>query len=133
MAAVSVHVPEGLDAYQAIDAGQDQINHIQYIAAMMFPPLPAGPKRADRMNAIANIDFDSAEAQKVLAFLKAHHTVVDPTLALMELFTANTAKPPASFEPGVTRVARELAEQLMDVGPPSPNASIVEKAYEKGV
>jgi hypothetical protein len=61
------------------------------------------------------------------------HTVVDPTLALMELFTANTAKPPASFEPGVTKVARELAEQRMDVGPLSPNASIVEKTYEKGV
>ncbi len=130
---VTGHVPEGLTAYQAIEAGQDQINHIHYIADIMHDPLPEGAKRSERAKAIANIDLSSAPAQKAIAFLQAHHTVVDPTLALMEFFTASTAKPPASFEPGVTKLPVELSAQLNDVGPPGPNAAVGEKSFEKFV
>jgi imidazolonepropionase-like amidohydrolase len=130
---VTGHVPEGLNAYQVIEAGQDQINHIDYIANIMKAPLPEGSTRLDRYKATADIDLNSAEAQKALAFLKAHHTVVDPTMALMEFFTATTAKPPASFEPGVVKVAPELAEQLTDVGPPTERSQIGEKVFEKEI
>jgi imidazolonepropionase-like amidohydrolase len=117
--------------YQAIEAGQDQINHIGYIAAMMYDPLPPEAKRTERTKAIAAIDLNSPQAQKALAFLKDHHTVVDPTLALMEFFTASTAKPPASFEPGVLKLPVELAGPLTDVGPPGPNAELGEKSLQK--
>jgi imidazolonepropionase-like amidohydrolase len=128
---VTGHVPEGLNAYQTIEAGQDQINHITYIADIMHTPFPAGMSRIDKAKAEANIDLDSADAQKALAFLKQHHTVVDPTMALFEFFTATTAKPPASFEPGVNKVAPELAEQLTDVGPPTERSGIGEKVFAK--
>lgn len=128
---VTGHVPEGLNAYQVIDAGQDQINHITYVAAIMHPALPPNATRMDRMAATADIDFNSREAQKALSFLKAHNTVVDPTIALMEFYTASTAKPPASFEPGVLKVAPELAAQLTDVGPPGPMADLGNKIFEK--
>jgi imidazolonepropionase-like amidohydrolase len=117
---VTGHVPEGLNAYQVIEAGQDQINHIPFIMDIMMPPLPSGAKPMDRMKAVADLDLNSPEARKAVAFLKLHHTVIDPTLVIYELWTATTAKPPASFEPGVTKVAPELAEQLTDVGPPPP-------------
>ncbi len=130
---VTGHIPEGLNAYQAIEAGQDQINHIQYIADIMRPPLPANASRLDRRIAVANIDMDSPEVHKALAFLKDHHTVVDPTMALFELFTATTAKPPASFEPGVTKIPIELAEQLTDVEPPDANTEIAEKGFRKDI
>jgi imidazolonepropionase-like amidohydrolase len=120
-----------LTAYQAIEAGQDQINHIGYIADIMKAPLPENATRLDRFKATANIDLASPEAQKALAFLKDHHTVVDPTLALSEFFTATTAKPTASFEPGVNKVAPELAEQLTDVGPPTERSEIGEKVFQK--
>ena len=128
---VTGHIPEGLNAYQAIEAGQDQINHVGYIGDIMKAPLPENASRLDRFKAGANIDLESPEATKALAFLKAHHTVVDPTLALMEFFTATTAKPPASFEPGVAKIAPELAAQLTDVGPPTDRSEIGEKVYEK--
>jgi imidazolonepropionase-like amidohydrolase len=128
---VTGHIPEGLTAYQAVEAGQDQINHIQYIADIMHAPFPPDMSRADRRKATADIDLDSPEARKALAFLKEHHTVVDPTMALFEFFTATTAKPPASFEPGVNKIAPELAEQLTDVGPPNENSEISEKIFEK--
>ena len=130
---VTGHVPQGLTAYQVIDAGQDQINHIGFIASIMRAALPDNATRADRMNAEANIDFNSPEAQKAVEFLKAHHTVVDPTMALDEFFTATSTKPPASFEPGVNKVAPELAEQLTDVAPPNDRSALTEKVFEKNL
>jgi imidazolonepropionase-like amidohydrolase len=130
---VTGHVPEGLDAYQVIEAGQDQINHISYIADIMHAPLPKNADRVARFTSVADIDFNSPDAQKALAFLKAHKTVVDPTLALFEFFTANTSKPPASFEPGVEKVAPELQQQLADVGPPSPFSEGFAKVFDKEV
>ncbi len=130
---VTGHVPEGLDAFQAIAAGQDQINHITYIADIMHAPFPADMNRLDRAKARANIDLESPDAKKALAFLKDHHTVVDPTLAVFEFFTVSTAKPPASFEPGVNKVAPELAEQLTDVEPPTEHSALAEQIFQKEV
>jgi imidazolonepropionase-like amidohydrolase len=130
---VTGHVPEGLTAFQAVEAGQDQINHISYIADIMHSPLPESATRADRRNAIINIDLNSPESQKALAFLKDHHTVVDPTITLYELFTATTAKPPAKFEPGINKIPAELAGQLTDVEPPNENSEVREKIFQKEV
>ena len=130
---VTGHVPQGLDAYQTIEAGQDQINHVQYVADIMRPALPAGATRMDRLSANANVNLDSPEAQKALAFLVEHGTVVDPTLALAEFFTATAAKPPASFEPGVNKVPPELAEQLSGSEPPSALTEMFQKVFEKDV
>jgi imidazolonepropionase-like amidohydrolase len=130
---VTGHIPNGLNAYQAIEAGQDQINHIQYIRDIMHAPFPANMTRADRVKAFADIDLDGPEAKKAVAFLKDHHTVVDPTLGVFEMFTATTAKPTVSFEPGVVKVAPELRQQLTDVEPPNEFSAIGEKAFEKEV
>jgi imidazolonepropionase-like amidohydrolase len=128
---VTGHVPEGLNAFQVIEAGQDQINHISYIANIMHDPLPANADRKARAEATIGIDFNSEAAQHAVAFLKSHGTVVDPTIALYEFSTATSEKPPASFEPGVTKVAPELEEQLTDVGPPSERSEMSEKMFEK--
>ncbi len=130
---VTGHVPEGLNAYQVIEAGQDQINHVSYIADIMTPPLPEGASRLDRANAAANIDLKSPEAQKAIAFLVQHGTVVDPTVALFEFFTASSAKLPASIEPGVTHVAPELQAILAEAGPPTAHTELQEKIVQKDI
>jgi imidazolonepropionase-like amidohydrolase len=130
---VTGHVPIGLNAYQTVEVGQDQINHIPYIVDIMVPPLPADASRLDHARARANLDLNSSDAQKAIAFLVQHGTVVDPTLALFEFFSASTAKPAASIEPGVLKVAPELRAILADVGPPSPQADINEKVFANEV
>src|SRR5262249_27602147 len=77
---VTGHIPEGMTLYQGVNAGMDQVNHIQYVAALMVPPLPPGekPDRAKRLQASAEIDLNSPESKKALAFIKEHHTVIDP-------------------------------------------------------
>src|SRR5579864_4316673 len=79
---VTGHVPDGLNAYQAIEAGQDQINHISYIADIMHAGLPADASRRDEFKANAVVDLNSPEARKAISFLKAHGTVIDPTLSI---------------------------------------------------
>ena len=130
---VTGHVPQGLDAFQTIEAGQDQINHLHYIVDIMHAPFPKDMSRVDRMKASAELNLDSPEAQKAITFLKDHHTVVDPTMALFELFGATTAKPPASFEPGIEKIAPELAQPLTDVEPPSERSEIGEKVFQKDI
>jgi imidazolonepropionase-like amidohydrolase len=128
---VTGHVPEGLNAYQVIEAGQDQINHVPYVTEMMLASLPASAQRIDRLKAVAALNLNSTEAQKAISFLKEHHTVIDPTLAFYEFISASTARPLASFEPGVDKVAPELANQFTDVGSPAPPpyAEVLEKAF----
>jgi len=130
---VTGHVPNDLNAFQVIEAGQDQINHIQYIVDIVHAPFPKDMSRPDRMKAIADLNLDTPEAQKAISFLKDHHTVVDPTMALFELFSATTAKPPASFEPGVNKIAPELAQPLTDVEPPSERSAIADKVFAKEI
>lgn len=130
---VTGHVPQGLNAFQTIEAGQDQINHIQYVVDIMHTPFPKDMSRPDRMKAIADLNLDLPEATKALAFLKDHHTVIDPTMALFELFSATTAKPPSSFEPGIDKIAPELAQPLTDVEPPSERSAIGDKVFAKEI
>jgi len=115
---VTGHIPQGMNAFQGVEAGMDQINHIDFIAAMMkLDGKPAEkPTRMQRMQATAALELNSPKAREAVEFLKAHHTVVDPTLALMELFTAAPNHPVETFEPGVKKIAPELAAQFTDSG-----------------
>jgi imidazolonepropionase-like amidohydrolase len=132
---VTGHVPQGMNAFQAIEDGMDQINHIQYVVDVMIPEsrkLPERPTRDQRMAAITTINLDSPEAKKAVAFFKQHRTVIDPTMALMELFTASPSHPFTSFEPGAAKVAPELAEQYMTpAGPPDPKDETRQAVLQK--
>jgi imidazolonepropionase-like amidohydrolase len=118
---VTGHVPNGLNAVQAIEAGMDQINHIQYLPPVLMAKdqKPGTP-----------INFDSPEAQQTIQFLKAHHTVIDPTMALMELILHTSDVPVATFEPGVVKVARELAGPLNNTGQPVAAAQQTKAMYD---
>jgi imidazolonepropionase-like amidohydrolase len=118
---VTGHVPNGLNALQAVEAGMDQINHIQYL-----PPVLA----AKDQKRGTPIDFDSPEARKGIQFLKDHHTVIDPTMALMELILHTSDVPVATFEPGIDKVAPELAGPLNNTGQPASAAQQTKATYD---
>jgi len=130
---VTGHIPFGMTAYDGVNAGMDQINHITYVADIMTKPLPADAKREERLRAVADIDLASPEAQKAIEFLKSHGTVLDPTLVVFESFTAGPDKPIDSFEPGVAKVAPELRTQLEEGGMPDQMLGPYRKAFAKDV
>lgn len=121
---VTGHVPEAMDAVQAVEAGQDQINHINFVAPV-FSKKVAGQK----YDLTRPLDLDSPDAKRVLQLFKEHGTVVDPTLATMELMIRPKDVPIESFEPGMRKVAPELLEQLNLKGS-DPRAAQIAQAVE---
>jgi imidazolonepropionase-like amidohydrolase len=105
---VTGHVPEGMNALAAIDAGLDQINHAQYLTG--------------------NTGSDT-----LIAALRKHKTVVDPTLALYELLARPLNQPIDTFEPGITKVARELETPLGGFGSPPEFAAERRRQFQDEV
>ncbi len=106
---VTGHIPEGMTAIEGINDGMDQINHIQY----EFPYFAHQPTGADgKLDRTKPpiVELDGPKAKELIAALQAHHTVLDPTMALFETFM-NTV-PLDQLEPGVDHVAPQLHEAL---------------------
>ncbi len=90
---VTGHVPEGMNALEALDAGLDQINHVEYLTRLT-----------------------DADSQRVVAALKRHKASVDPTLALYEMLARPFTQPIDAFEPGIRKIAPELSTPLSGFG-----------------
>lgn len=107
------HVPSAMNVLQAVEAGQDQISHINFVAPVFdFKRNPAGPGFI--------VDLDSSKTRHAVELFKQHGTVFDPTLAYMELFSRAKATPITLFEPGFAKLPTEYAEHLNQVGGGAP-------------
>lgn len=117
------HVPNGMTSVQAVEAGYDSINHIQYPASEFF--------RVKRGEAPPPIDFTKPEVQRAIAVYKQHGTVMDDTLALYELIYHPNSVPTETFEPGIAHVAPQLAEPLNGFGMPASQTTWANAVYER--
>jgi imidazolonepropionase-like amidohydrolase len=115
---VTGHVPRGLDGYQGVAAGMDQVNHVRFILQMMRAPGDSTP-----------LALDAPEARRAIAFLAEHRIVVDPTLALFELNAHPIDQPVSAFEPGVDKVAPELRQALTHTGAEPARAEAAQRQY----
>jgi imidazolonepropionase-like amidohydrolase len=110
---VSGHVPRGMNAIQAVEAGIDQINHIQYLPPVLVPkdykPTPG---------VVPKIDFDSPEVKRTIQFFKDRGTVFDPTVALFEWILRPQSTVYATIEPGAAKLPRELFAPINNTGLP---------------
>lgn len=132
---VTGHIPNGMTAYEGVEDGMDQVNHLHYIYDLLLP------KDFDRRKvtpdefwqAMTSADVNSAAGKEAVKFLKQHGTVLDPTMSLLEMTFLRPADVPASsIEPGILKVAPELREPLSSGGLPpnmAPMAKKVRKNY----
>jgi hypothetical protein len=108
---VSGHIPMGMNARQAVEAGFDELHHINFL----FLNFLAGPGDDTRtpvrftlLRKAAGVDLASREVGSFLELLKAKQTVVDPTLTVFaNLLTARAGE----IEPGLRAVADRLPVQ----------------------
>jgi len=109
---VTGHVPAALNAFQGVEAGMDQINHLNYVSQMMRPAGSRDP-----------IDVNSAQAAKAIQFFAEHHTVVDPTASWGEMASHTKDVDVASFEPGIAKAPFTLFSKYISLaGPESDSA-----------
>ena len=115
---VTGHVPNGIGAVHAVEAGMDMINHLQYVVRALFPPSYDPDARLPQpvlFKAMREIDLSSPSSKETLAFFQRRNVVIDPTMALSELNT-HTAEEIASLEPGLAKVAAPLKSVLGTFG-----------------
>jgi imidazolonepropionase-like amidohydrolase len=103
---VTGHVPQALNAFQGVEAGMDQINHLNYVTTMMREP---GGGRGP-------IDLNSETARKAIEFFREHHTVVDPTAGWGEMASHSKEVDVASFEPGILKAPLVLDAKFRGMG-----------------
>lgn len=84
---VSGHVPSGMIAQQFIENGADEIQHMNFIFLNFMPDVKE-TRTLGRSTELGkrggDLDLNSAPVNDFIAFLKAHHTVIDPTMAVWE-------------------------------------------------
>jgi imidazolonepropionase-like amidohydrolase len=107
---VTGHIPTGMDINDALDAGFDGVNHLQYVWSPLFPKKKEENEkmsRVERRRRLLALDFTSEPMQKLFARMAAQKTAYDPTVALFELFLHPAAEL-ARREPGFAKMPREL-------------------------
>ena len=92
---VTGHVPQALNAFEGVQSGMDQINHLNYASNMMRGP---GGGRG-------TVDVNSEAAEAAIRFFKDHHTVIDPTAGWGEMASHSKEVDVASFEPGILKAS----------------------------
>jgi imidazolonepropionase-like amidohydrolase len=108
---VSGHIPNGMTAADAVRAGFDEVQHVNFLFLNFIPGVDT--RTPARMTAVAEhaagIDLTSAPVREFVQLLKERHTVSDPTLTSFEdLFTGR----PDAVHPSLVAVADRLPYQM---------------------
>jgi hypothetical protein len=128
---VTGHVPNGIGAVKAVEAGQDQINHMQFILqAFAAPDLPPTERGSKLEQAFDAFDPSTPAARKLAGWFAAHHVVLDPTMALRELGLPRAEL--VKLEPGLAKLPPPLAAAFADAGP-SPDDDRRRRLLRKGL
>src|SRR6202007_2245581 len=85
---VSGHVPAFMSARQFVEGGADEIQHIIFVVLNFLYPEVQETRNRDRFTKVAEHAYeftpDKPVVRDFIAFLKQHHTVLDPTMNVFE-------------------------------------------------
>jgi hypothetical protein len=110
---VSGHVPAFMTARQFVAGGADEIQHLNFIVLNFLFDTVKDTRGTTRFTAVAEhasqLGPDNPQVQQFIAYLKAHHTVLDPTMSIFEgMFCGD----PAAVTPGLEQIAPRLPPQI---------------------
>jgi hypothetical protein len=110
---VSGHVPAFMSARQFIDGGADEVQHLNFIELNFLFDTVKETRNRDRFIKVAEhareFTPDKPQVREFIGFLKAHHTVLDPTMGVFEgLFCGD----PTAVTPGLETIAPRFPPQV---------------------
>jgi len=107
---VTGHIPNGMTIEQGVDAGMDHIAHL--------------PIRGEA---------GAPDVDQTVAFLKSHHTIVDPTQSWGELLGHAAGAPITDFQPGINRIPPPLNRLFSNAGTAGIDAATAHARVERGL
>jgi imidazolonepropionase-like amidohydrolase len=110
---VSGHVPAFMSAHQFVEAGADEIQHMNFIVLNFLADTVKDTRGTARFTAVGEhaheLTPDNPKVSEFIAFLKAHHTVLDPTMGIFEAIFSGD---PAAVTPALEDVAPRFPPQV---------------------
>jgi len=110
---VSGHVPAFMSAQLFVEAGADEIQHMNFIVLNFLFDTMKDTRGTTRFTAVAQhareLGPENPKVQELIGFLAAHHTVLDPTMGIFQsLFCGD----PAAVTPGLETVVPRFPPQV---------------------
>jgi hypothetical protein len=131
---VSGHIPAGLRAQQALDAGYDEIQHInQVMLNFLFKP-GVETRSLERFYLPAektgDLDFESKPVKDFIAMLAKKQIVIDPTLSTFAFLKQQDGDVNEPWAPVEANMPPDVARNF-HVGTMKIPDAVVQKRYEK--
>jgi len=116
---LSGHIPNGMIAEQAVEAGFDEIQHVNFLLLNFIPGVDT--RTPQRFVAVAehapDLDLGSPEVRNFLALLKRRQIDIDPTLNIFEgMFTARPGVMPEGWAEVADRLPPQMRRELLAEG-----------------
>jgi imidazolonepropionase-like amidohydrolase len=132
---VSGHVPAFMLAQQFLEAGADEIQHLNFIVLNFFPEVK-DTRSKDRYTLMAEklrtLSLDDPRWTQFLAFMRQRHTVLDPTMTTLEgLFSGDPGKAPPALQAMVQRFPPVVRRRLLSGAVAVPPGK--EEAYREAL
>jgi imidazolonepropionase-like amidohydrolase len=115
---VTGHIPNGMTIKEGVNAGMDQVNHIQYVYSAM------------KRNKDRSVDLQDTVNAAVLNFLKEHNTVIDPTIGVFEMSFRSVKDNITEMEPAFYSLPLPLQTLFKNTGMPEAQAKLYKPLYD---
>jgi imidazolonepropionase-like amidohydrolase len=125
---VSGHVPAFMNARQFIEAGADEMQHINFVFLNFFFDEVQDTRTPARFSTVAQraakLDFNSAEVRSFIQLLKERQIVIDPTVTVFHsMFTDTPGTLGPAYAPIAGRLPAQVRRSLLGGGLPIPTGS----------
>jgi hypothetical protein len=135
---VSGHIPAFLRAQDAVEAGYDEIQHINQLLLNFFVTPTTDTRTLERFYLVgrkaALLDLDSKPVQDFIALLKARNVAIDPTVATFDFLRQRDGVLSPAFAAVADHmppdVARGFRAGAMEI-PDDATAALFERSYQK--
>lgn len=113
---VSGHVPVHLRAQDVLDAGYDEIQHINQVLLNFLVKPDTDTRTLERFylpaRELADLDLDSKPVQDFIAELVRRKTVIDPTLTAFQFISHRAGEPFPAHAPVIDHLPPDLQRRL---------------------